>query len=256
MDIRILGAHSVESNETGFTSILFDGVLALEAGSLTSRLSLAEQSKLKAIILTHQHYDHIRDIAAIGMSFFHIGKTLDVYAPTPVHEVLYAHLINDVIFPDYTQKPSEKPSLRLHLLEPGKKKMIAGYEVLPVPVKHAVPAVGYQVTSPDGKKVFYTSDTGPGLADVWRQVSPDVLLIELTLLNAKESFALETGHMTPVLLQKELASFKSIKGYFPKVVLLHLDPFVETQLKTEIVPVEKALGIKLTFSYEGMVIKV
>ena len=256
MDVRILGAHSVESAEAGFTSILFDGILALEAGSLTSRLSLAEQRNLKAIVLTHQHYDHIRDIPAICMSFFHMGKTLDVYAPAPVHDVLYSHLINDVIYPDYTQKPVKKPTLNLHLLKPGKKRMIAGYDVLPVPVKHAVPAVGYQVTSPDGKKVFYTSDTGPGLEDVWRQISPDVLLIELTLPSSKEKFALETGHMTPVLLQKELASFKSIKGYLPSVVLLHLDPFIETQLKAEIDPVEKALGIKITFSYEGMVVRV
>jgi ribonuclease BN (tRNA processing enzyme) len=255
MDVRILGAHSVESTETGFTSLLIDGVLALEAGSLTSRLSLAEQRNLQAIVLTHQHYDHIRDIPAIGMSFFHMGKTLDVYAPAPTRNALFSYLINDVIFPDYTQKPTEKPSLRLHLLEPGKKVSIAGYEVLPVPVMHAVPAVGLQITSPDGKKVFYTSDTGPGLADAWRQVSPDVLLVELTLPNAKESFALDTGHMTPVLLQKELASFKSIKGYLPRVVLLHLDPFIETQMKTEIAAVEKALGIKITFSHEGMVVK-
>jgi len=256
MEVRILGAHSVESAETGFASFLIDGVLALEAGSLTSRLSFAEQSNLQAIVLTHQHYDHIRDIPAIGMSFFHMDKTLDVYAPAPVQDALYSYLINDVIFPDYTQKPTEKPSLNLHLIEPGKKEMIAGYEVLPIPVKHAVPAVGYQVTSPDGKKVFYTSDTGPGLADVWRQISPDVLLIELSLSCDKEDFAHMTGHLTPALLQKELTSFKSIKGYLPRVVLVHLDPYIETQLKTEIVVVEKALGIKITFSHEGMVVKV
>jgi ribonuclease BN (tRNA processing enzyme) len=256
MDVRILGAHSVESAETGFACFLIDGVLALEAGSLTSRLSLAEQRNLKAIVLTHRHYDHIRDIPAIGMSFFHMGKTLAVYAPAPAQEALYSYLINDVIYPDYTQKPSEKPSLRMHLIEPGKKKMIAGYEVLPVPVMHAVPAVGLQVTSPDGKKVFYTSDTGPGLADTWRQISPDVLLIELSFPCDKESFADMTGHLTPALLQKELASFKSIKGYLPRVILVHLDPFIIKQLKKEVDVVEKALGIEITFSYEGMVVKV
>jgi ribonuclease BN (tRNA processing enzyme) len=256
MDIRILGAHNVESVNTGFTSMLIDSVLALEAGALTSRLSLAEQGRLKAVILTHEHYDHIRDIPAVGMSFFMAGKTLDIYAPADVQKALMAYLINDVIYPDYTKKPAEKPSLRLHLLEQGKKQKIAGYEVLPIPVAHAVPAVGVEVTSPDGKKVFYTSDTGPGLADVWRQVSPDILLVELTLLTARASFAQLTGHLTPPLLQQELESFRDIRGYLPKVVLVHLDPNTEAELKTEIAPVEKALKIKITFSHEGMVLKV
>jgi ribonuclease BN (tRNA processing enzyme) len=256
MDIRILGAHNVESVNTGFTSILVDGVLALEAGALTSQLSLAEQGQLRAVILTHEHYDHIRDIPAVGMSFFMAGKTLDVYAPADVQKALMAYLINDIIYPDYTKKPAEKPSIRLHLIEQGKKQTIAGYNVLPIPVAHAVPAVGLEVTSPDGKKVFYTSDTGPGLADVWRQVSPDVLLIELTLPAAKASFAELTGHLTPPLLQRELESFKEIKGYLPKVVLVHLDPNIETQLKKEIAGVEKALKIKITFSHEGMVVRI
>jgi ribonuclease BN (tRNA processing enzyme) len=256
MDIRILGAHNIESAETGFTSILIDGVLAVDAGALTSRLSLEEQGNLKAVVLTHHHYDHIRDIPAIGISYSLMGKTLDVYAPALVQNALSAHLINDVIYPDFTKVPPEKPSLRLHLIEPGKKESIAGYEVLPVSVKHAVPTVGYQVTAPDGKKVFYTSDTGPGLADVWQQVSPDVLLIEVTVPDKRGTFAHKVGHLTPALLQKELESFKSIKGYIPRVVLVHMHQQSEKQIKAEIGAVEKSLKITITFSHEGMTLKI
>lgn len=255
MNIRILGAHNIESADTGFTSIIIDDVLAVDAGALTSRLTFTQQQKLKTVLLTHQHYDHIRDIPAIGMNFYLFEKTLDIYAAPPVREILSAHLLNDVLYPNFLEKPPEKPALRFNTIEPGKVATIAGYQVLPVTVNHAVTTVGYQIALPDGKKVFITSDTGPGLADVWRQVSPDLLIIELTLLNKQDAFAHKSGHLTPALLQKELESFYSLKSYLPQVVLMHVNPLDEKEIKAEIRVVEKALKTKIRFSREGMTIK-
>ena len=55
MKVKILGAHALESTETKFMSILVDGVLALDAGGLTSSLSLPSQEEIKAVLLTHSH---------------------------------------------------------------------------------------------------------------------------------------------------------------------------------------------------------
>ncbi len=256
MEIRVLGAHNIESSNAGFSSYLIDGVLAVDAGNLSSSLAFEEQQKIKAILLTHPHYDHLRDIPAIGMSMYMMKKTFDIFAPVPVRDVLMSNLINGNVYPDFTQRPEKDPTIRMHVIEPGKKETAAGYEVLAVSVVHAVPAVGYQITSPGGKNVFFTSDTGPGLADTWRQVKPDVLFTELTLMNKEDELARKAGHLTPALLQTELESFKSIHNYLPEVVLTHLDPFTEKVIKTEIIAVEKALNIKITFSREGMKIKV
>ncbi len=255
MKVRILGAHNIESANTGFTSIIIDDILAVDAGALTSRLTFAEQQKLKAVLLTHHHYDHIRDIPAIGMNFYLMNTVLDIYAPPTVREALSSHLINETLYPDFTKKAAGKPALRMHDVEPGKKVTIAGYEVLPVTVTHAIPAAGYQITSPEGKTVFITSDTGPGLDAAWRQVSPDLLIIELTLPNRQEDFAQKSGHLTPVLLQQELKSFYSVKNYFPQVALIHINPLYEDEIQAEIQAVEKALKIKIVFSHEGMTLK-
>ena len=165
LEIRILGAHNIESAGAGFSSFLIDGVLAVDAGNLSSSLTFAEQKKIKAILLTHPHYDHLRDIPAIGMSMYMMKTAFDIYAPIPVRDVLMSSLINGDSYPDFTKRPENEPTIRMHPVEPGKKETVDGYEVLPVPVIHAVPAMGYQITSPKGKKVFFTSDTGPGLAD-------------------------------------------------------------------------------------------
>ena len=255
MNIRILGAHNIESYNSRCISFLIDDVLAIDAGSLTSGLTFPEQQKLKAVLLTHQHYDHVRDIPALGMNFYLYEKTIEVYGTRPVYEALSAHLLNNVLYPNFMEKPPEKTAIQFKIMEPGRTETIAGYAVLPVPVNHAVPTVGYQITSASGKKVFITSDTGPGLIlqlKDWKQVSPDLLIIELTALNKYTDFARQSGHLTAALLRQELEAFCEIKGYLPQVVLVHMNPLDEKGIKAEVAVVARALNTKIRLGYEGM----
>jgi ribonuclease BN (tRNA processing enzyme) len=256
MKIKILGAHNIASKETGCISLLIDDILAVDAGALVSSLSLKAQQNLKAVLLTHQHYDHIRDIPALGMNYYLHENTIDVYSTQSVYDILSIHLLNDILYPDYFTKPPEKPAIIFHTLEPGHTYPVAGYTVLPVAVKHAVPTVGYQITSADGKKIFYTADTGPGLSDCWREVSPDVLIIELSLLNSDDAFAHKSGHLTPSLLAVELESFREINGYLPRVVTVHMNPLDEAGIKDELAAAIQALDIEIQPGYEGMEIEV
>jgi len=255
MKIRILGAHNMESKDTRYMSLLIDDVLAIDAGALTSTLSLTEQQKLKAVLVTHQHYDHMHDIPALGMNFYVQDNTLDIYGAKAVYNVLTAHLLNDTIYPNYLTKPEKKPSLRFTEMEAGKAVNVAGYMVLTVPVTHAYPTTGYQVTSADGKKVFYSGDTGPSLADAWRQISPDLMIIEVTMLNKWREFALQTGHLTAELLKQELDSFREIKGYLPQVVLVHMNPLDEKVIKSEVAAAAGALKTSIRFGHEGMILR-
>jgi ribonuclease BN (tRNA processing enzyme) len=252
MQIKVLGAHNLESENTRFCSLLIDGVIAIDAGALTSSLSFAEQQEIKAVLLTHQHYDHIRDIPALAINYQEYGTTIDVYSIQPVYEVLTNHLLNNVIYPNFMERPAEKPALKFHVLEPGQTTSIAGYEVLPVKVAHAIPAVGYQITAADGKKVCYTADTGPGLTECWEKVSPDLLVVETTVSNEYESFALNTGHLTPNLLQKELEDFRQIEGYIPRVVVVHMSPIHEKTIEAEIATAARSLNADIQLGFEGM----
>jgi ribonuclease BN (tRNA processing enzyme) len=256
MKIRILGAHTVESDSTGCSSLLIDDIMAVDAGALTSGLSFAEQEQLQAVLLTHQHYDHIRGIPALGMNLYNVKRNIVIYSTTPVYEALSAHLLNNILYPDFLKRPPGKPTMRFVTVAAGKAETIAGYEVLPVPVNHAVPTVGFRITSPDGKQVFITSDTGPGLSECWKQISPQLLIIELTWPNKYEESALRNGHLTPALLHKELESFRALKSYLPQVVVTHINPPDEKDIKAEISLVEKELGIKIRFAREGMTISV
>ena len=252
MNIRLLGAHNLESQSTRYISLLVDDTLAIDAGGLTSSLSFEAQQKLRAILLTHHHYDHVRDIPAIGMHFALQKRAINIYGTISTYEVLSTHLLDGKLYRKFLEQPEENPTFKFTIIEPGKAEQIENYSVLAVPVNHVVPAVGYQITSADGKAAFYTSDTGPGLNDCWKDVSPQLLITESTVPNSYADFARVKGHLTPSLLKQELINFRELKGYLPRVVVVHITPWHEKEIETEIAMVAEELNNPITLGYEGM----
>ncbi len=251
MKIRILGAHMFESKDTRLSSILIDDVMAVDAGGLTSALSFSEQERIKNILLTHGHYDHIRDVPAIALKNQH--RTINIHATQTTLDVLTTHLINGTLYPQFTEWPSpEKPALRLNVLEPYISTMIGSYEVMAVPVSHAVPAVGFQITDSKGESIFFSGDTGPGLASCWEHIAPQILIIETALSNKSADMAPKPGHLCPSLLKKELISFQKIRGYLPRVIVTHMNPEVESEISKQIQQLAGELDAQISLAYEGM----
>lgn len=252
MNIHVLGAHNCESRTTSCVCLLIDNTLALDAGGLTSNLSIEEQHQLAAILLTHQHYDHIRDIPGIALNFSLRGGSIDVYATASVCATIETNLLNGRVYPEFQKMPGTKPAVSLNVIKPYQPQTVDGHSILAIPVNHFDTTVGYQVSDRQGKAIFYTADTGPGLADCWRHVSPQLLIADVTVPNDYEAFARETGHLTPELLKEELVSFRERKGYLPQVITIHMDMGLESRIREEIAGVAGALDTSITMAREGM----
>ena len=252
MNIQLLGVHNCESQNTKLTCLLIDGILVVDAGGLTSSLPFQAQKNIKAILLTHQHYDHIRDVPAIVFNFAMHNKGVDVYSILPVYETLTTCLLNGTVYPKFLERPPENQRSKFTVIEPYETKQIEGYSVLPVSVNHSVPTVGYQITSPDGKVMFYTGDTGPDLADCWERISPQLLIIETSAPDRFTELYQRRRHLTPTLLKQELISFRELKGYLPQVVIVHINPGLEEEIKAEIAAVAEELSHPISMGYEGM----
>jgi len=254
VEIQILGAHQLELKGARLTSLLIDGTLVVDAGGLTSALSLTKQKKIKAVLLTHHHFDHTRDLVtlAANAAYYWRGQ-LEVYALRYTLDIVTTCLLDGKIYANFLEYPSkEKPTLILEAIEPYIRKTIACYDVLAVPVKHSVPTVGYQITSSDGKSLFYTSDTTVGISNHWQYVYPQLLIAEVVGPNKYGDWLKKAGHLSAELLKEELTQFRQLKGYLPRVIIIHIGNLFEQEIKEEVAQVAQGLEADISLGYENM----
>ena len=255
MQLRILGAHHFESRETRFSSHLIDGVLALDAGSLTRALTFDQQRQIRALILTHRHFDHIRDLVPLGLVFYKAEATLDIYAIEDTIDFVVSNVLDPRNCPDFTRMPSpDRPTFRLHKVESYKEFRVLDYTAVAIPVAHSVPTAGFEVSS-GSVRLFYTGDTGVRISRVWKHVSPDVLLTEVTYGDEHEAYALEVGHLTPTLLGRSLDEFQARWGYLPIVIATHIDLEWEASIRSGLKDLSRRLGIEIIVSEADLTLK-
>lgn len=254
MEVQILGAHLAEVKGARLTSLLIDGVLALDAGGLTSALSLPEQKKIETVLLTHHHFDHTRDLVTLAANAgYYWRKQLIVCAPRYTLDIVTGCLLSGKMYTNFFEYPSkEQPTVVVEAIEPYDRKAIGGYDVLSVPVKHSAPTVGYQITSTDNRSLFYTGDTTERVSDCWQHVSPQLLITEVSGPNKYGDWLKQAGHLCAEFLKEELMQFRRLKGYLPRVIVIHIGNPYEQEIKEEVAQVAQELEADISLGYEDM----
>ncbi len=211
MNIRVLGCFGSRVPGRFTSSLLIDNRLLLDAGTIASSMSLAEQARIDDILLTHAHLDHMVDLAFLADNVMSRRKTpIRIWAPEPVLDAVRKHLFNDYIWPDFTKIPSaEGPVLSLNALPETGSIEISGYNVNFAQTNHTVYTVGYCLSSNNGS-LFYSGDTSTTDA-IWEMAGncPDlkIAFIEASFPNRLEKLAKISGHLTPDMLKVELEKF-------------------------------------------------
>jgi ribonuclease BN (tRNA processing enzyme) len=236
MKIMVLGCSAVELPNSNLTSFLIDGKLLLDAGTIGSALDESAQWKIKYVLLTHAHLDHIKDIPffADNISMHNINHSVTVMSIPSVIRALKKHLFNDVVWPDFTKIPSpEKPIIRLRNIETGKTFRIDGNNVTAYSVTHSAPAVGYLIEGRKGKRLLYSGDSGPNVA-IWKSLKKTRihgLITEVSFPNKLKNLAIKTGHLTPGLLALEL---KKLDMLPERIFIAHCKPKYRDSVNREL----------------------
>lgn len=235
MKLTVLGAHGGELPGCKSTCFLVDDVLALDAGALTSTLPLDALAKLENILLTHSHFDHIKDLPMLADVL--VGrrkKPVTIHSNTECIATLKENLFNGVLWPDFTKIPTGKaPVFKLKSFKSGATTKVGAYTVKSIPVNHPVESCGFVID--DGASALAISgDTGP-TTKFWQVLNKretvKVLLLECSFPNKLQGLANISGHFTPQTLEAELEKFDR-RGC--EVLLYHLKPAFIDELKAEV----------------------
>jgi ribonuclease BN (tRNA processing enzyme) len=206
--IRALGPYGGSAPGYRLTTFLLDGETALDGGSLTDALPLSAQRRVRRVVLTHAHFDHIASIPLLVENLFGLAQPLEILAPEPVLATVARDIFNDRLWPDFTRLPSRaRPSLRLRPIREGRPFRAGAITFTAFAVSHVVPAYGYTVAKP-GRSVVFSGDTEPTEA-VWnaarRAKSLKAIFLELSFCDELRDIARLSRHLTPALVRRELA---------------------------------------------------
>ena len=226
--------------EQRLTCFLIDDCVAVDAGSIAIALTNEQRAKVRDIIVTHPHLDHI---ASLPIFIAHLYPTLKepmrVYATEEVIGLLERDVFNWNVYPRFSDlKNDYGPVMEYVPIQVGQSFSVAHLNVMAVPVNHIVPTIGLVVS--DGERsVAFSSDTAE-TDDFWRLLNEmkdlDVLLIESSFPDRMAKLAQVSRHFTPASLNNEL---KKLNHNGMDIMAVHLKP----TYREEIIEQLRALNI-------------
>ena len=235
MQLRVVGCHGGETPKHRTCAFLLDERLAIDAGSLTSGLDLPLQYKLEAVLVSHSHLDHVRDLATIADNRAQYGcPPLQVVGTKTTLDVLRKHFFNDLLWPDFAAIPSKKePTIAYKALKPEVRVEVAGFGVKAVAVSHTIDTSAF-IVDKDGAAVAYSGDTGP-TERLWTVLNEEkdlrALLMEVSFPNEQQRIATLSGHHTPQTLVKDLEKYVRPKDL--PTLLYHIKPAFQREVEKQ-----------------------
>ena len=251
MKFQVIGCSGGQVPGHNLSSYLLDSTLLIDAGSITTVLDLEAQQKIRNILITHVHLDHIIGLATMADNLFgHCKTTINVWGASEVVAGLKSSFFNDTIWPDFTQMTGDSqpwPVVTFHS-QPEEEPIPIGDSIVTlVRVNHVVPSTAFLIEN-NKKTLLHVGDTGPtervwSLARSKRNLS--AIVLEASFPNRLQELADLSRHLTPQTLAREVEKLGN-----PSVPILvtHLKPQYRDEIIKELIKIK---GCRLNVLNDG-----
>jgi len=200
------------SSSTIGTQILLrgdDGDILIDAGDGVLRDLVSRRydfSRLKGILITHEHIDHFCGLLPLCYFIKQLGHDASLKVVTPSGGGNVSKLIS-------LSEPS--PTLKIEKAIAGSKIIIGSFLIEPFNVDHTCKeAVGYTIFDKKGHKLVISGDTRACTELEKQLLNADVAILDATFPCGMEQDACLHGHMTE---DQALGLAKSVK----RKILIH-----------------------------------
>ncbi|MFQ6079352.1 MAG: MBL fold metallo-hydrolase [Thermodesulfobacteriota bacterium] len=230
MRLRVLGCYGTELFDYHATSFLVNEAILIDAGTTASAMTMEDQLKIRNILLSHSHLDHVKGLFFLADNLFErFSATVTIYSTRGILGILKTHYFNNLLSPDFTSIPDKKsPIMKFRPIAPGESFEVNGLMVNAFKANHVVESVGYKLQDGNGA-ILYSGDTG-ATPWIWKEAREQkglkAIFVETSFPNRLSDLARLTGHLTPSMLEEEL---KKIGGLDVPIFIFHMKPqYLET----------------------------
>ncbi len=194
------------------TTYLVNDTLAIDAGAIAIGLSHQEQLRIRSIVVTHAHLDHIFSLPLYLTNLFdEIHEPVEIHATQSDFDALRQHIFNPRVWITLDTLRNDNSDLISFIpIESGQSFFTEGLKVTPIQVSHTVLTHGL-IVEDDESALLFTSDTG-ATEGIWQAANARLKLkavfIDLSFPNRLTELARVSRHHSPATLLDEMSKIK------------------------------------------------
>ena len=190
------------------TCFVVDDCVAFDAGSLAMASTAVQKERIRDVVLTHAHLDHIAGLPLfVDDLFATLTRPIRIYAAQSVIDVLERDVFNWSVYPRFSELTNDNgPVMEYIPFQNCTEFQVRHLTVKPIEVNHKVPSSGF-IISERNTSVALSGDTA-AMDVFWERVNQttnvSAVLLECAFPDELEELANISHHLTPSRVGAEL----------------------------------------------------